>query len=171
MITKRLHLKILIPILLAFNCYEGYAQDQRIYPSKKNHFYFELGGIAGIYSFNYERLVTDNFSIRGGIGITPGFFFIKETILGIPLTASYLAGNGPHKFEAGLGTTFFALQDPAVFNLPEGDKSAFVLTGILGYRYFKPRGGFTFRICFTPFYNPDEGKFLPWGGISFGYEF
>lgn len=171
MITKRLHLKILIPILLAFNCYEGYAQDQRIYPSKKNHFYIELGGNAIIYSFNYERLVSENFSIRGGIGITPVFFFINETILAIPLTASYIVGSGPNKFEIGLGTVFVSYQGTEIFDLPENDKSAFVLTGILGYRYFKPRGGFTFRICFTPSFNPSTNGLLPYGGISFGYGF
>ena len=162
---------LLIIILLYFALTETCAQDQRIYPSKKNHFYFELGGNAIIYSFNYERMINDNFSIRGGIGITPGLLFIKETILAIPLTASFLAGDGPHKFETGFGTTFLGLQDPAIIGLPESDKSGFVLTGILGYRYFKPKGGFTFRICFTPFYNSNENEFAPSGGISFGYGF
>jgi len=140
-------------------------------PTKKNHFYLELGGNGGLYSFNYERLITDNFTLRAGFGITPGILFVDGTFLAIPLTASYLAGSDAHKFEAGFGTTFFTVQDPEVFGFPVEVNSFFALTGIIGYRYFKPRGGFTFRICFTPFYNTGENEFAPSGGLSFGLGF
>jgi len=32
-------------------------------------------------------------------------------------------------------------------------------------------GGFLFRVVFTGLYNPDDGTFQPFGGISLGYSF
>ena len=42
-------------------------------------------------------------------------------------------------------------------------------SGIVGYRYQAPDGGFVFRIDFTPIVA--FGTFLPFGGISAGYGF
>jgi hypothetical protein len=164
---------MIIAILLSFNCYNIVAQGQQIRPYKKNQFYLELGGNGIIYSLNYERLLSENFTLRGGIGYTPGLIFVEGTFIHIPFTASYLIGSSSSKFEMGLGFTYFTGRDVEIFGLEGGDKSVIVLTGIIGYRYVSQKG-FVFRIAFTPFYNPnntEDSRFLPSGGLSFGYVF
>jgi hypothetical protein len=41
------------------------------------------------------------------------------------------------------------------------------LTGIIGYRYQKPLGGFQFRAVLTPVVG--DGTAALWAGVSFGY--
>lgn len=138
---------------------------------KQNQLYIELGGNGMIYSINYERSLSENFTFRGGFGITPGLIFAEGTFLHIPVTASYLIGGVSSKFETGLGVTYFAGTDIEVFGLPSDDQSLIFLAGIVGYRYISP-GGFVFRIAFTPFYNSQaEPNFIPSGGLSFGFMF
>lgn len=66
-----------------------------------------------------------------------------------------------------------------ILDVREDTSSNFVaLTGTLGYRYQRVRGGPVFRLGFTPLLGfgdgdgagPDEGL-LPWAGISFGWAF
>jgi hypothetical protein len=93
--------------------------------------------------------------------------------MSIPLTASYLFGSGPLKFELGLGTTFLLKDEGKFFRLPEEEETFFLLTGIIGLRIFKPEGGFNFKVGLTPFYSEkfSQNKLRLWGGISFGYGF
>jgi hypothetical protein len=49
----------------------------------------------------------------------------------------------------------------------DDEVSTVLLTGIVGYRYQKPAGGFQFRAVFTPL--AGEGGVVPWAGVSFGY--
>ena len=162
----------LMAMLLFLNCNYLFAQKISSNRNVRNQFYLELLGNGFIYSFNYERLLSDNFTVRGGLGIFPGII-TDEFFFSFPLTASYLLGGGSSKFEVGLGSTFFIFADPGAINFSSNNKSYLVLTGILGYRYFRSRDGFTFRITFTPFYHPElsPSKFIPFGGISFGYGF
>ena len=146
------------------------AQDTNI-NFKKNQLYLELGGNGLVYSINYERLLSENFTLRGGFGITPGLIFAEGTFIHIPITASYLIGSKSSKFETGLGATYFAGTDIKVFGLDTGDQSLIFLTGIIGYRYTSP-GGFVFRILFTPLYNSEtEPEILPYFGLSLGFAF
>lgn len=136
---------------------------------KQNQLYLELGGNSLVYSISYERLLSENFTIRGGFGITPGLIFAEGTFIHIPFTASYLVGSERHKLEAGLGATYFAGTDIEIFGLPSGDQSLVFLTGIAGYRYVSP-GGFVFRIFFTPLYSGEaDPYFYPAFGLSFGF--
>jgi hypothetical protein len=43
-------------------------------------------------------------------------------------------------------------------------------TFVLGYRFSPPKGGFNFKLAFTPVYHPDVG-FWSWGGMAFGVGF
>ena len=43
-------------------------------------------------------------------------------------------------------------------------------TFIAGLRVAPARGGFNFKIGFTPMWHPDVGVF-PWGNLAFGYGF
>lgn len=136
---------------------------------KQNQLYLELGGNSLVYSISYERIISENFTIRGGFGITPGIIFAEGTFIHIPFTISYLIGGERHKLESGLGVTYFAGTDVEIFGLPAGDQSLIFLTGIVGYRYISP-SGFVLRIFFTPLYSSEsEPNFNPYGGLSFGF--
>jgi len=170
--TSILHLLFLIPTLLVIKSSYINAQEIASKDYVKNQIFLELGGDGIIYSINYERLLTENIALRGGIGITPGMIFIDGTFFGIPLTVSYLIGGGRSKLELGLGVTYFTVEDAAIFGIPAGDFSFAALTGIVGYRGSSRDRGFVFRIAFTPLYNSDfNPSFVPTGGISFGYAF
>lgn len=139
--------------------------------TKQNQLYLELAGDGLIYSLNYERLLSENFSLRAGFGITPGIIIAEGTFIHIPFTCSYLVGSKTSKFELGLGVTYFAGSDVEIFGLPADDQSLIFLTGIVGYRYVG-KGGFVFRIFFTPIYNSQaDPAFFPWAGLSFGFMF
>ena len=162
-------LLILVLSILIVPC-QSNAQYSLAAP-KQNQVYLELGGNGVIYSINYERLLSENFSLRGGFGITPGFFFVEGTFIDIPVTASYLIGSERSKLEMGLGATFLASSNVEVFGLDSNDQSLIILTGIVGYRYISP-SGFVFRIFFTPLYSSEgDPPFVPYFGLSFGFAF
>jgi hypothetical protein len=159
--------KILLGWLIFFQC--STAGQTLTTNLKQNQLYLELAGNGLIYSINYERFLSEDFTIRGGFGITPGLIFVEGTFIHIPVTASYLIGSKTSKLELGLGATYFAGEDTEIFGLDAGDQSLIILTGIVGYRYTSP-GGFVFRVLFTPLYNSEEDSyFYPSFGLSFGF--
>jgi len=158
---------VVVVILLSSN--SSSIAENKITNLKQNQLYLELFGNGLVYSANYERLLTENFTLRGGFGYTPGFLLVEGTFIQIPVTASYLLGGVTSKFELGLGATFFSGHNVEVLGLNGGDFSLVFLTGILGYRYVS-LGGFVFRIAFTPLYNSEADPTLfPSGGLSFGF--
>jgi hypothetical protein len=163
--------KTLLGWLILFQCN---AAGQTLTTNfKQNQVYLELGGCGLTYSINYERLLSENFALRGGIGITPGWFFFDGAIFTIPVTGSYLIGDGFSKLELGLGATYLTSTDIEVFGLlPAGSSSLIAFDGIIGYRGGRPQGGFIFRIAFAPMYSPEfDPEFIPYGLISFGFSF
>ena len=164
-------LLILVLSILIVPC-QSNAQYSLATP-KQNQVYFELGGCGLTYTINYERLLSENFALRGGIGITPGWFFFDGAIFTIPVTGSYLMGKGFSKLELGLGATYLTTTDIEVFGLlPAGSSSLIAFDGIIGYRGGRPQGGFIFRIAFAPMYSPEfDPEFIPYGLISFGFSF
>ena len=144
-------------------------QKDRVF--KPNHLNLELGGNGLIYSLNYERLLSESFTLRGGIGVTPGLILVEGTFFHIPVTVSYLAGGERSKFEIGLGATYFGGTDAEIFGLEAGDVSLVFVTGIIGYRYTSSTG-FVFRIFFSPLYSSDtDPNLITSGGLSFGFTF
>ena len=159
--------KILFGWLILFQC--NAAGQTQTTNFKQNQLYLELAGNGLIYSINYERFLSEDFTIRVGFGITPGLIFVEGTFIHIPVTASYLIGSKTSKLELGLGATYFAGEDTEIFGLDAGDQSLMFLTGIIGYRYTSP-AGFVFRVFFTPLYSSEsEPNFNPYGGLSFGF--
>ncbi|MFN2239906.1 MAG: hypothetical protein ABR524_10990 [Thermoanaerobaculia bacterium] len=139
--------------------------------SPRNAAYLELGGSAIGGSFNYERRFTEQWVGRAGLSwITGETSEGTDTTFIVPLTASHV--NRPwssHHMELGGGVTLVVgdRQDFwAVFDDDEQVADAF-LTGIIGYRYQKPAGGFQFRAVLTPVLG--DGTAALWGGVSFGY--
>jgi hypothetical protein len=145
------------------------AQTNSRAQNKQNQLFLELGGNGLIYSVNYERLLSENLTLRGGLGYTPGLIFVEGTFFHIPVTMSYIVGGDHSKFEAGLGVTLFTGTNAKIFGLPTGDISILFISGILGYRYVSP-SGFVWRIFVCPIYsNKTDPKFNPYGGMSFGF--
>jgi hypothetical protein len=138
----------------------------------RNAAYFELGGSAILASVNYERRLNPNWFGRAGLLVVEGESSSgdSDTTFVVPLTASYLTRpEANHHFEVGGGLTISGGDRQELFESldDEGDFSTAVVTGIAGYRYQRPDGGFVFRSVFTPV--AGGGDFLPWFGVSFGY--
>ena len=133
----------------------------------KNSLYLELGGNALVYSINYDRVLTDDFSARIGIG----FYSLDDdtgdsaSLSGIPITAHYLFGKGNSRLEIGAGLVIFT--GKADISTIETKDSAVLGTGVFAYRFQKPDGGVFFKAGFTPLFQ--GGTFVPWFGLSIGY--
>lgn len=148
----------------------------------RNSVYVELLGNGGVYSFNYDRKLTDRVAVRIGAaswGVDDLFLGDEaaKRFVTVPVTASWLAGTGKSRVEVGGGVVFGRERQEVAFE--DGSTSfAFTsLTGILGYRSQPLARGFMFRVGFTPFYGlggedayPDSG-FQFSLGLSGGYTF
>ncbi len=145
-------------------------------PHASNAVYFELLGNAGAFSLNYERLVNGHLALRVGYGTwTDSTIFgpsAERQIKSMPVSASYLFGQGERKLEIGGGLTFGHHENF------EGKGSFRSLTAIVGYRTQPAGRGYLFRAGVTPFYSLDSGNeaypdpgFTFSAGVSFGYRF
>ena len=149
----------------------GFAQNNTIY--------LELLGNGLLYSLNYDRMVTDNISVRAGYGgltvtstpddPTTGYTEdIKITM--IPVLANYLRGEGKHKLEIGGGIVLVSLDytgNVADVDFSLGADGA-IPTANLGYRYQKPEGGFFFKASLCPFFAETMVTSV---GLGLGYSF
>jgi hypothetical protein len=144
------------------------AQDAQ---DASNAVYFELGGSAIIPSFNYERRLSERWFGRAGASLIEGESEEDTDVTYVfPLTASWV--NRPaanHHLELGGGVTIAAGDRQNLFDGITEDEtfSTLFVTGIVGYRYQKPAGGFQLRTVLTPV--AGGGELLPWFGVSFGY--
>jgi len=150
----------------------------------RNAVFFEILGNGGVYSFNYERMLTESLGLRVGYaswnspllwdGGSP-----PDRYVTVPVTASYLLGPGERKLELGGGITFGQGTLDRYSNAdPRRDFSFRSLTAIVGYRSQPPGRGYLFRVGVTPFYSFDDGDeaypdpgFTLSAGVSFGYRF
>jgi hypothetical protein len=140
--------------------------------AQENAAYFELGGSAVIPSANYERRLNERWFGRVGLAVVVASTSEDtDTTVAIPLTASWVNRPGSnHHLELGGGVTIVGGDRQDLYDWGDDDDDQYstaFLSGIAGYRYQKPDGGFLFRAVFTPVVG--GGDFLPWAGISFGY--
>ncbi len=147
-----------------------YAQTDDAMTDKlqtKNSLYLELGGNALVYSINYDRVLTDAFSARIGIGFysLDDDFGDTASLTGIPITAHYLLGKGNSRLELGAGLV--VLTGKADLGGVSTSDATVLGTGVFAYRFQKPDGGVFFKAGFTPLFQ--GGTFIPWFGISIGY--
>ena len=136
----------------------------------RNAVYLELGGSAVVPSVNYERRISDTAYGRLGLSVVGGKTDTQsDTTWVVPLTGSWVSRPAAnHHLELGGGITvaFGDRQDLYDFG-GEDNFSTVVATGIVGYRYQKPHGGFQFRTALTPVLG--SGVAAAWAGVSFGY--
>ena len=146
-----------------------------------NTVFLELGGNAGIYSVNYERVLPSAVSLRAGfsylsVSAASGTSGSNVTWSSFPLTVSYLGlGGGTVKFEVGGGVALHRFSGSATWGFGDEVKTgAFVPlpTAIAGLRIAPAGGGFNFKLAYTPLYVSDAStKLFNWGGMAFGIGF
>ena len=138
-----------------------------------NDVFIELVGSAPVASVNYERLLGSNAGMRIGVGYLRATSFLGNDLdrVEIPLVLSAMLGGGPHRLELGAGAV------PGVLTASgSAHRVETPVTAVIGYRYCPPEGGFLFRASFTPLVDLWDSswsgnRFIPLGGVSFGYAF
>ena len=137
--------------------------------------YGELLGNAFLFSVNYDYRFRP--SAIGRVGLA---FVSAENedgsdggaVYAVPVTATYLSHPMQNNhFEAGGGLLFFGGERIDLWDFDDQDDSfsGTIVTGVIGYRYQRPGGGFVFRAGLTPFVG--GGTVVPWVGVSFGGSF
>jgi hypothetical protein len=147
--------------------------------SASNVIFAEALGNGLLYSLNYERIIDKwNIGLRAGASY---FTYAVSTygksgnltIITFPLVASYYVGTPRHKLQLGLGATilYTGVSSDSTGTKFESERSGAGVsaTGVVGYRYLPPDGGFSFGIGFTPLLR--ASSFLAWGGANAGYVF
>jgi hypothetical protein len=137
--------------------------------------YGELLGNAFLFSVNYDYRFRP--SAIGRVGLA--FISAEDddgdsagAVYAIPVTATYLSNPMQNNhFEAGGGLLFFGGERIDLLDFDDEDDSfsGTIVTGVIGYRYQRPGGGFVFRAGLTPFVA--DGTVVPWFGVSFGGSF
>ncbi|MGM0558522.1 MAG: hypothetical protein ACQEVA_19205 [Myxococcota bacterium] len=169
---------VLCAVLVLLSAQFALAQDVDE-PSPRQSVYLELGGPGIAYSVNYERFIGPHWSIRAGGSV---FSLVESetrdamTAFVAPVTGQYLFFDGAHHLELGGG--LHAGMFRSTLNT-YGQAETFGLiaaTGVAGYRYQQPDGGWLFRATFTPIYWGERFAILGsalqvWGSLSLGYAF
>ena len=157
--------KILIPTIAVMTLSSAFGQD-------KNTIYSEAGGAGLLYSFNYERNITDKITARIGWSAVPVTAEGSDegmSITSIPIMANYLLGGGNHKLAFSGGISMISLDAETDFGgLSLASTTATVFGG--GYRYHRLTGGFFFNLS-GYLINLGEIGSLPTAGLGFGWTF
>ncbi|MBL0340068.1 MAG: hypothetical protein IPP71_03610 [Bacteroidetes bacterium] len=152
------------------NSYGQSSQTPNLPFVYKNSVHTELLGNGSVYSFVYERVLLNGpkFKTTGQFGFTP-LPPPLETEFVVHAIVNELISFNKHHIEIGLGYGIVKEGTSEQFDSGNYD----FITGRLCYRHQKPDGRFTTKIGFTPFIfvNDNSVDFIPWGGISFGYNF
>lgn len=158
------------------NLQSVFSQDKVTKPQSSNasNIFFELGG-NGFLSLNYDgRFSKKDKGLGGriGLGIIPGVntgLYETSTFVTIPIGLNYLAGKGPHYFEAGAGGTIGTGKFKNFFGAEAGEKeTGVVFVPSIGYRYQPIKKGLTGRIVLSPLIG---NGFMWFGGVSIGMRF
>ncbi|MBT6515037.1 MAG: hypothetical protein HOK65_09715 [Crocinitomicaceae bacterium] len=135
----------------------------------QNGIYLELGGNAGVYSINYERLFSlGKISIAGRMGfslLSERLFIEPEENKGLEILIPFGANAlysfaGSHSIEAGLSGTYYSHKVYAITtntsninNQPVSTdlirKNDFWLNFNMGYRFQKSTSGMYYRAFFN----------------------
>jgi hypothetical protein len=182
MIMKTASLLITVFAALCVTSLTSRAQDQAPVGTERpnvitapNAIYVEILGSGLIPTINYDRMLTNSFAGRIGLGYLPLGSVINDngnsisaSITTIPATLSWFPfGATSSKLEIGAGIVYASIVAKSFNNAAEG--SALGYTGILGYRLEPLDGGFMLRLAITPW---DIGShFQMWGGVSLGVAF
>lgn len=181
--------KHILFLLITLSCFYVKAQQEdysiqkppRNYETDpaKNAFFIELGGNAGFFSLNYERLYyyKEKFKMGARIGFAPNFngIYIEQVYL---IENNLILFKNPHHLELGIGVTV-----QRRYNERPNEIDNYFWENILfsvmrcGYRYQKQDDGFFLRAGLTPAIMSNDALgfhsnyFQFWAGISVGMSF
>jgi hypothetical protein len=147
----------------------------------RNNVFVEFVGNGGVFSINYERLVTERFGMRVGFGAWKSGDLVaggNKSIITVPVLGNMLIGARSNKLEVGAGFLFGNQKFSSSFLRNNNTSGIFDLIGVIGYRYQPASNGLMFRVGATPFYALKSGNdtypadgFLLSAGLSIGYSF
>ena len=137
--------------------------------------FYEIAGVGGPHTINYERIFVGrkliSFSTRIGIGFSDFIDYHGDFNPNITIPALGNMSIGKyHKVEIGVGQAFSNIVE---VNTTTGapDRGSYLSTVFnLGYRYQRPDKPFLFRAAYTPIIEFNQ-KFTHWAGVSIGYLF
>ncbi|MBI3137056.1 MAG: hypothetical protein HYZ15_00565 [Sphingobacteriales bacterium] len=161
-----------------------FAQKNTVgrYPGR-TQFYAEAGGPGILFSANIDTRFTPSslgWGGRFGIGFYTGdeynygggYYgnYYSQSVVTVPAQVNYVFGktDSPHTFEVGGGLTFTGKRID-IMNYNDSSRSNLFGTASFMYRRQPLKGGFTWRIGFTPIIA--NGYIMPSGGASVGYSF
>lgn len=141
-----------------------------------NAVYFMFIGSGLHVSLHYERFITNDISIRAGIGATGFNYDIPNNPTGgyqwvpvLPFSVNYFIGERQDRLELGIGG-FVHLSDYGWEPMfPDLSSSKVKGTLTIGYRYQPLHGNFNAGIGITPVF--DTKHIEPWMGFYLGYGF
>ena len=171
--AARLRIWIIIVLILSGLCGSPTARAQ-ITGTAKNTIFLEALGNGILYSFNYDRVLSELFSVRVGYSsFDAALLTVRLEATTIPVLINFIPGEGNHRLELGMGVDIIPRYDRIegqlfTAKIDEGKFTGVVFTSTIGYRYQPQDGGMNFRICLTPVIG--RVGFLS-AGISFGYSF
>ena len=154
------------------------ARDYSKNPAK-NAAFIELGGNAGLYSLNFDRIYyyKEKLKISARLGFAPHFngIYIEQIYL---LENNFILFSNPHHLELGLGATMQRRYNerPKQIDNYFWENIAFGVARC-GYRYQKQDDGFFARAGITPIFMSSDAEgfhsnyFQFWAGVSVGVSF
>lgn len=150
---------------LAPNASESQTPDLNGHELRKNAMSLELLGRGLLYSFDYDRMVTDNLAVGAGAShysISSGDASAGAWI--IPVYANYyLTGGNSRWFATGGANLIFASGNVG----DDAKVSGSGVAGVLGAGYeYRADNGFLFRAAPYVFVGKTSGA---WLGVSLGY--
>lgn len=145
----------------------------------KNSAFIELGGNAGLYSLNFDRiyLYKNDLKLSGRFGFAPephGHHFEQ----GYVIEHNIILFSNPHHLEIGTGVTLQRRYNEKP-GLPDNYFWENIWFGVLraGYRFQKQEDGVFFKTGLTPIIlrnsaeGFDSGYFQFWLGVAIGISF
>lgn len=178
---------IILILILVFWDFLAIAQDEYVGKAPRNYDinpakvagFIELGGNAGLYSFNMDRiyLYKEKFKMSVRAGFAPhmnGIYIEQEYVL----ENNFILFQNPHHLEIGIGATL-----QRRYNERPNEPDNYFWENIwfslwrCGYRYQRQDDGLFLRAAITPvFMKKDAEGFQPdyfqfWGGLSIGVSF
>ncbi len=159
--------------LILFLAFAGNLRSQE--GSKSNSLFFELGGLTGSYSVNFQKKINFNehFGLNAGIGFSPqlgnAIFYTPEYIPAVPIRLSFFYSfNKNHLLDAGVAIT------PFYDNFWVNFGYRYLFQGLIGYRYTFPKNRYFLEFNFCPtyeYYSENDIYFNYLAGVKFGYNF
>lgn len=159
--------------------YTGLKARDYIKKPAKTAAFIELGGNAGLFCLNIDRIYIYKEKLKLGarLGFAPHFngFYIEQIYV---LENNFILFKNPHHLELGLGATMQRRYNERPNQIDNYFWES-ILFGVArcGYRYQKQDDGFFVRAALTPIFMSSDAEgfhsnyFQFWAGVSLGASF